>query len=137
MKDVLLELFLAGQPVIVWVAVALLAFLTRLVVGKIKNETAGAIVGRALDEIGDAVASVYQTYVSALKDASADGKLTDEEKAEAKRLAIAEAVSNLGAKGLARLARVLGISSLEKWFSTKTEASLVRLKAAGVPSPKP
>lgn len=45
-----------------------------------------------------AVAQVKSTYVDSLKEKASDGKLTDEEKAEARQLAIAKALEIAGPK---------------------------------------
>lgn len=134
MGDALYQILLAGDSVIVWVAVALAGLIAKWVLGKIGSETVKKYVGRALDEVNDAVAEVYQTYVGALKKANEDGKLTDAEKAEAKRMAIDIAKSNIGSKGLARLARILGLGDVDDWLDTKVEATIAKAKAT---SPKP
>ncbi len=102
----------------------------------------GEIIGRAISEVGDAIREVYQTYVGALKDGRADGKLTDAERATAKRMAIAIAKSNIGKKGLGRLMRVLGIDALDDWLGSKVEAAIADAKvvgkaAAGGSTPRP
>ncbi len=93
--------------------------LTRYVFVLIDNNIIRESLVRLWDETKAAVLEVGQTYVDALKEASLDGKLTDEEKAEAKSKAIAIAKSNLGKKGLLRLSRILDI---DKWIGGKVEA---------------
>lgn len=86
-----------------------------------------------------AVREVNQTYVDALREGRADGKLTDEEKAEAKRRAIAVAKSNIGIKGLRAIAKALGLDSIDDWLASKVEAVIgddkaaAKLKAAANP----
>lgn len=133
MSDIFYALLDSGNDVIVWLAVALVGLISRYVVAKIGSETVRKYVGRALDEVYDAVGEVYQTFVSEIKKGRADGQLTDEEKAEAKAKAIAIAKSNIGAKGLARLGRILGVD-IDDWLGTKVEASVAKLK--GPASPK-
>ena len=58
-----------------------------------------------------AVQDVWATYVKALKERAADGKLTAEEKSQARATAIALVKSFLGPKGLALLLRETGMSS--------------------------
>lgn len=141
--DTLYQVLIHGDDAITWVAVALAALVAKYVIAKIDNETVRKYVGRAWTEVKSAVAEVYQTYVAELKAASADGKLTDEEKAEAKKKAIALAKSNIGKKGLARLVRILGIDALDDWLGTQVEAAVDLSKkegkaaASGATSPLP
>ncbi len=102
-----------------------------------KHVSARAIVLRALQEVGAAVFEVAQTFVSNLKLAAVDGKLTKNEVGEAKRRALELAKSNIGVKGLKRLAKVLGIEDIEAWLGNKIESSIAsaKLTSPGVPSP--
>jgi hypothetical protein len=114
---------------------ALAALLGRYVWNKITIDGLRAIAQRAYAEVIDAVLEVWQTYVSELKEAHADGVLTDEEKAMAKHKAIAIAKSNLGTKGLRRLARALGFGDpveVERWIGGKVETAVATLKGAGM-----
>lgn len=125
------------------IAAALAALLgilgSRYVWGKLATGTTRAIVQRAYAEVVDAVLEVWQTYVSDLRKARADGVLTDEERATAKARALAVARQNLGAKGLTRLARALGFGTLlglddaatTAWLGTKVETAVASLKSAG------
>lgn len=80
------------------------------------------------------VLSIEQTYVRALKDGKEDdGKLDAEERAEAKRLAIAELKSNLGKKGLLKLVRILGIDDIDGWLGSTIEAVIGEEKSLGKP----
>jgi len=94
----------------------------------IKNQVASQIVVRALQEIQAIVVEVWQTYVTAITKGRADGKLTPEEAAEAKRLAWEKFVSNWGLKGLQRLARALGLDGVENWVKGKIESAVGGLK---------
>jgi len=117
-------------------AAALVAVLGRYVWDKINRESLRAIAQRACAEVIDAVLEVWQTYVSGLKKGRDDGQLTDEEKAIAKRMAIETAKTNLGAKGLARLARALGfgtdLAKVENWIGSKAETAIATLKGVGL-----
>jgi len=124
MNELLSWVVLNGNSVIVWVGAFLLATLTRYALGAIKSQKTKALVNRALDEIGDAVAEVYQTYSAALKSAGSDGKLTPAEARNAKREAIKTAKENIGTKGLKRLTRILGVTALDAWLGTKVEATI-------------
>lgn len=97
-----------------------------------------SLAGRAWDEIQAAVLEVEQTYIAALKEGREDdGKLSAAEKAEAKSRALSIAKENIGAKGLHRLARILGVEDLDKWIGGKIEAVVHETKApkliTGVP----
>jgi hypothetical protein len=133
MSDVAYQLFLSGNSVIVWVGVAVAGLLGKWLLGKISNDTAQKYIGRALDEVYDAVGEVYQTFTKSLKASNADGKLTNDEKKIAKSLALATAKANIGVKGIARLSRILGIDSLDSWLATKVEATVANTHSA----PKP
>lgn len=112
---------------------------SRYVWGRISLAWARTLAQRAYGELTDAVLEVWQTYVSELTKGRADGTLTADEKAEAKRRAIAIAKANLGPKGLARLARALGFGSLfggdpakaDGWLGSKVETAVATLKRAG------
>jgi hypothetical protein len=135
MGDFLYNVLMSGDSVIVWVATLVVGLIGKYVLAKIGNETVKKYVGRALDEVYDATGEIHQTYVKALKEANADGKLTAEEKAEAKRMALDVAKANIGSKGLARLGRILGIDSVDDWLDTKVEASVAKLNGVAVPKP--
>ena len=135
MEDIAYSALLAGDSVIAWVGAFLLAALVKFVAGKIGNDTASKIVVRALNEIGAAVAEVWQIYVAELKEANADGKLTGAEKAEAKAKAIKKAKALIGKEGLARLAHILGTDALDGWLSNKIEAEIDARKSLGAPDP--
>ena len=82
-EDILYWVLTHGDSVLFWVLTAVGGLVGRLVVAQIKNGTAHGIVNRALQEIGDAVLTIGHTYVDDLKAGSADGTLTDAEKAKA------------------------------------------------------
>lgn len=135
MEDIAYSALLAGDSVIAWVGAFLLAALVKFVAGKITNETASKYVSRALNEVGAAVADVWQTYVQALKEANEDGKLTGAEKTEAKLKAVKKAKALIGKEGLARLGRVLGTDALDGWLGNKIEAEIDARKSLGAMDP--
>lgn len=124
-----------GDVAVTWLLVFLFGSLSALVLKTISNTTVQAILVRATEEVKDAVLEVEQTYVKALKAANADGKLTDEEKKAAMDKAIAIAKSNIGMKGLKRLARVVGIDAVTSWLETKAEATVATIKKPAVAPP--
>jgi len=106
----------------------------RFVLVLIDNATIGGIAQRAWKEARDAVAEVNQTYVNELKagrSPSSEGgsRLTGSEKAKAKAMALAIVKSNLGAKGIRRLGRVLKVD-LNGWLGTRIEAAVSEVKPA-------
>lgn len=140
MEDVLYQALVHGDSVIAWLGAALAGLVAKYVLTRIDNEKVRKYATRAWTEVKDAVAEVYQTYVSALKEANADGKLTPEEAAEARKKAIAIAKANIGKKGLARLSRILGLNlgdEIEAWLGTKVEAAVTEAKTTGGGAPGP
>ena len=108
-----------GMAALGFPVAALTAGLTRYVFVLISSKIIGDAIARLWHETRMAVLEVGQTYTDALKEASADGKLTGAEKYEAKAKAIAIAKSNFGKKGLLRLSRVLDV---DEWLGNKVEA---------------
>ncbi|MBZ0234447.1 MAG: hypothetical protein K8M05_19105 [Deltaproteobacteria bacterium] len=129
-----------AEQVVPWALGLVALLLTKYVWSTIAHKTAREILQRAWNEVADAVMETWQTYTSELKRARADGLLTEAEKLEAKRRAVATAKSNIGVKGLKRLANVLGFSSffgeapekVDAWIESKTEVALASLKSSGV-----
>lgn len=80
------------------------------------------VVLRATDAIYTAVKDIGQTYVDAIKEGAADGKLTDGEKKSAKKMAEARARELIGPAGIAVLAEVLGGAGVGKFIGSKIEA---------------
>lgn len=131
MEDIIYWVLTHGDKFLFWALVAVGGLISALILKFIKAGTVRDIVGRALAEVGDAVLAVSQTYVDALKAASADGVLTDAEKAEAKAKAIALAKKNIGTEGLKKLAKILGID-IDGWLGTKIEAAVSTLKSKAI-----
>lgn len=117
-----------GDHIASWVLALLGTVLTTYVIRKLLKGKVAEIIERTLVEIVDAVLEVKQTYVDSLKASALDGKLTSDERKEARDKAIKIAMSNLGVKGLARLGKILGVESLENWFSTKVESAIGKMK---------
>lgn len=141
MKELAYQALIAGEDVVAWVGAFLLALLIRFVLGKLSNDTARKYVARALNEVGAAVAEVWQVYVSELKRGrepdSEDGSiLTAEEKRRAREMAIDKAKANIGKAGLVKLAKVLGIEgAVDEWLGNKVEAAVADRKLAGGADP--
>lgn len=83
---------LTGLGVLGWKAM--------LQIQAVKNATEKGNLQTALDCLEAGIEETYEEYVRALKDAAADGKLTDDERAMARSTAIAKAISYAETKGL-------------------------------------
>jgi len=113
-----------GDKLVVWLAGLLLAAITAWVVKSIKSKTARELVSRALDEVVDAVQAVYQRFVSGMK---AEGTFSRDAAKLAFEMAMREAKSNIGAQGLRRLARIVGVD-VDRWLGTKVESAVAEVK---------
>lgn len=125
-----------GPDVVAWVLAALGTLLSTYVFAAMKLGWAREVLARAWLEVQGAVAEINQVYVDELRKARADGDLTDQEKAYARSMAIEKAKENIGKKGLARVARIVGIDA-ERWIASKVEqaVALSKLAPAGVALP--
>lgn len=132
------NLYLEYGTMVVTGVLALLGVLwSKVIWERIKDMKGSRIILRTWLELKSALLSVHQTYVKALREANQDGKLTEAEKKMAMERALKEAKSNIGTKGLKRLARILGLSSVESWLSTQAEGLLAEMKSSGeLPSSK-
>ncbi len=95
--------------ILLWV-VGLVSFLA---VSKIKNEYAAKAVGRFFTVLRQIVRHVYQSFVEPLQDVQG-GKLTPEQKAQAREKAKEALLSYVGLDGLRQIAYILGFGSLDK-----------------------
>lgn len=75
---------------------------------KQKNQTVALVLGEATDAVATAVAMVNQTFAHQVRLARDDGKLTREEASKAMRMALDAAKVQLGASGMASLAKIVG-----------------------------
>jgi hypothetical protein len=136
-RDIIVQF---GEPLATLIVGLLGAVMTRFVWSRINTDWARRLLERVYAEVVDAVLIVWQTYVHELKESSADGKLTAEERAEAKRRAVATVLKNLGETGIQRLAKALGfkdgpVSAVNRtvsWLEDKTEAAVAGMKSAGI-----
>jgi len=121
--EILSPLLLAA---LTWAA----AKLAQLIRAKVQNEYLKGVLVRLDDAVFTAVKDMQQTVVEQIKAASADGKITDDEKKQIKEKALASVKSHLGTKGLAEAAAILGLggSALEGLLSSKVEAAVHDLR---------
>jgi len=132
--SILLAFITALVPVVGIVLKTLGQKAAELIQAKVDNQTAEAALLRLTAAVTDAVGDVYQAEAGALKEAAADGKLTQEEKDRLKQIAIDHAKSYLGKKGIAMLLEVLGFTSekdLDKVIAGKVDKVIYDAKRAG------
>ncbi len=127
-----LKIFEALSPLLLAALTWAAAKLAQYIQAKVKSEYLRGVLVRLDDAVLAAVREVQQVTVEAIKAASADGKLTPEERAKVKQAAIDSVKSHLGTKGLAELAKILGLEggAIEKLLSTRVEAAVHDLKQA-------
>lgn len=99
---------------------------------KVKDSRLGQALLRLGQEIKVVIVEVDTVYVDELKRGKEDdGKLSQEEIAHARKMALDKLKENYGPKGLKRLARIAGVGgALDSWLGTQIEGSLQELKAA-------
>ena len=127
--EILSPLLLAA---LTWAA----AKLAQLIRAKVQNEYLKGVLVRVDDAVFTAVKDLQQTVVEQIKAASADGKITDDEKKQIKDKALAAVKSHLGTKGLAEAAAILGLGggALEGLLSSKVESAVHDLRRSTPPT---
>ncbi len=127
--QVLSPVLLAG---LTWLA-ARVAALIRV---RIANEHLRGLLLRFQDAVLVATKDLQQTMVDEIKADSADGKISAAERQRIKAAAVANVKSHLGPKGVAELARILGLAdgALDSLIGAKVEAAVhdLRIVAGGV-----
>lgn len=135
MEDILNHALLLFGSSVLALLTAGLALLTNWIAKKIKSEHWAAVVMKTDDVAIKVIRDVYQAYVEPLKAANADGKLTEDEKRNAKAMAIQQIKSYLGAKGLNELASLLSAGKIDEYLSSVVENAVSNSKnAAADPS---
>lgn len=106
--------------------VIILGFVVKYLKENVKNSTVTKTVDIFERVVNNSVAFVQQTIVDDLKEANADGKLTDEEKEYVKKRAIAAINAQLSTESKEVLAQVFGDIDdiIDKWI----ESSVTKLK---------
>ena len=119
----LAPIFLA---VLSWLAIRVAA----LINARVKAERVRSALHRLDDAVFTAVREVEQVLVVSLKTASADGSLTDAERAEVKGAAIDAVRKYVGAKGWLQVGTVLGLSTdeLERVLAARVETAVYDLR---------
>lgn len=125
----MLEQILSSEEFINFTAsliVIILGFVVKYLKENVKNSTVTKTVDIFERVVNNSVAFVQQTIVDDLKEANADGKLTDEEKEYVKKRAIAAINAQLSTEAKEVLAQVFGDIDdiIDKWI----ESSVTKLK---------
>lgn len=128
----IIEILLPAVLALAGAAIYLGAAYLRKRTEAIESEHVRAIVWDALDRARiaarNAVQATAQTYVDDLKAAREDGKITNEEAAEARRRALQQFKTQMGDIGLSELEAVVG--DVTEWFESYLEAVVNDLKGA-------
>jgi len=136
LADIGLKALEVLSPVLLTALAWLAAKGAQLISAKVQNEYLRGVLVRLDDAVFVAIREVEQVTVEAIKSASADGTLTSEEREKVKQAALDSVKSHLGMKGLAELARVLGLSdgTVDKLLSTRIEAAVYDLRGSSTRS---
>ena len=126
------KVFQTLSPVLLAALTWVAAKAAQLIHAKVRGEYLRGVLLRLDDAVLAATREVHQVTVEELKAASADGRLTPEERTRVKARAIETVRSHLGARGVGELGKVLGLddSGIEKLLSTRVEAAVHDLKRA-------
>jgi hypothetical protein len=128
--DIVLKIFVVLSPALA----ALLAWastrLVQLITAKVKFEYLRGVLVRLDDVVFAAVREIQQTVVDDLKSNSPDGRLTPAQRDQLKQDVLAKIKSHIGMKGLAEIAKILGLDGvgLDNFIATKAEAAVHDLK---------
>lgn len=120
-----------ADPGVVGGIIAILGGVGTVVGYLLRSQWARDAFARFVVEVEAVVREVSQVYTDEITRARMDGTLTEEEKATARAMAVARLKVNFGAKGLARLARILGVAdeNVDRWVGSHVEAAVSRVKA--------
>jgi hypothetical protein len=103
MEDIIHWVIMTFGAAILSALTGILAKAFQFLAEKVKIQKISSIIGRIDDLAIRVVGDVHQTYVKSIKASNADGKLTEEEKELAKKMALDKLKSYLGPKGLGEL----------------------------------
>lgn len=131
MEQVLQALYAALALIITalgGLAAAKLKAFTDAQIDKIKNEKVADKVRLARDAVADAVHHVSQTLMPELKAASADGKITVEERERLRQLALEKTKGSFSEQFWIDLTRDLELDEVDDWILDRVEAEVFRMK---------
>lgn len=117
-------------PIVVAVLGAFGSWLIAVLGSKLKSDKARTVALHVSEVAGEVVLELQQTMAEGMKAAAADGRITAEEAAELKELAVARVKRHIGEKGKADLLKVFGFDEkqLEAFIATKVEAGVVQAR---------
>jgi len=99
---------------------------------RVGNEFLRALLGRAWEEARLVLDDAYKAYTLQMMRAKADGTVTEDERAEAKKLALDAAKQHLGWRMLVgHLIKILTGASASAWLEKKAEEQIAEAEAAG------
>ena len=129
-SDIGLGIFQMLSPVLLAAISWIAAKVGQLINAHVKNEYLRGVLMRLDDAVLSVVREVHQVTVAAIKEASVDGRLPPGARETVKNAAVARIQSYLGRKGLAEVARVLGLNleGVDRLIGTKVEAAVHDLK---------
>ena len=129
-SDIGLGIFQMLSPVLLAAVSWIAAKLGQLINAHVKNEYLRGVLVRLDDTVLSVVREVHQVTVAAIKEASVDGRLPPGARETVKNAAVAKIQSYLGRKGLAEVARVLGLDleGVGRLIGTRVEAAVHDLK---------
>lgn len=108
-------------------------WLAALIRTKVKNEFLRGVMLRLDDAVFAAVKEVEQVIVARLKEASADGTITAQERVAVKNAAIASVKEQLGQQGLVAVSKAIG-DGLDAVLGAKVEAAVHDMKTSAARS---
>jgi hypothetical protein len=116
----------AAQSLLVLAASFVFGLLAKWVRGFVRHAATQRILIELARAVGVAVREVSQSYVDAIKESSADGKLTPAERNHALLLAIKRAKALLGKELLRQLSKLFGLTpgTLDDWIGSHVEATV-------------
>lgn len=102
---------------------------------KAKNEYQLGVIARLTDAVATVVREIEQTTIADIKEAAADGVISDVEYAAIRENAIARTKDYLGKNGVRDLEKVFDAEKIESVIRSKIEAEVHKLKSEPTPVP--
>lgn len=129
-SDIGLEVFKVLSPVLLAALTWVAAKLGQLINARVRNEYLRGVLARLDDTVFAVVREVHQVTVDALKAATVDGKLPPSARDTVKQAALNAIKAHLGVRGVAELAKVLGLDgpAVDRLIGTKIEAAVHDIK---------
>jgi hypothetical protein len=128
--DIGVQVFQVLSPVVLAVVTWVAAKLAQLINARVKNEYLRGVLVRLDDAVLSVVREINQVTVEAIKSSSVDGRLPPGARETIKTAALNAVKAHLGAKGIAEVARVLGLDgpAVDRLIGTRIEATVNDLK---------